>query len=814
MCKESLERVVLQKFNEANPKWQCKHISDIQDEIKMEMRQSADRNAIKQKYKTLLQGIRICDPAVGSGHFLVSALNAMIQIHYDLHLINSDITHLEIIDDEIDIADFSYKRDSQGREYQIQKELFTLKQSIIENNLFGVDINPNSVEICRLRLWIELLKNSYYLTQGDEGYESTLSAHIHQMQTLPNIDINIKCGNSLLSNIALDIAKDKLEKQLKDLLQSAGLFTMTDKVENNKKQTLVFSYEIKAILNDLKNKLPRQIEIYKEATNAYKNETHKDLKAQHKCKIQSAKDFILNLFVKTHPTYREFKILFAEYLKTYGCNGIDNARMVNIDIAELQEWQNKLNTYINDFNFHQIILDIPKADDPREFVERDFIALVKSMNAYENIANEAKSSFEWRFAFPEVLDENGDFMGFDLVIGNPPYGADLSKEDREKYKQIYKLNSTNTAQLFILLGDKITSPNGINTFIVPKSLAYVAKWKPLREVLNPNLYLLADCGKAWNYVKLEMVIYVVHKNHKYENYKSIFFKNSESSQSQTQSQSIIVDKKLIDLFGIFVNGLTKRELDLGIKICKNCKQTLLDFAECYRGDSFQKFMNEDSKGYKVLGGNEIQRYTISGVKGYIDKNKIGEHSTIKDNGILLQRIISHIDNPTSHIKFTGTITNDKSYKIVNTIFQIICKEDISNKFILGLFHSKLINWYAHRFAYAKAIRSMDFSNEVAGKIPIPKIDSKNRKIADEIANLVDTILESKNLCHTELSQESEVSQSTKEIFCSAQNDNKDISVSAKPQYDTKIKDLQSQIDSLVYALYGLDSHEIGIIKNS
>ncbi|MGX2985175.1 hypothetical protein ACWIWK_06885 [Helicobacter sp. 23-1048] len=74
-------------------------------------------------------------------------------------------------------------------------------------------------------------------------------------------------------------------------------------------------------------------------------------------------------------------------------------------------------------------------------------------------------------------------------------------------------------------------------------------------------------------------------------------------------------------------------------------------------------------------------------------------------------------------------------------------------------------------------------------------------------------MEAKNLCHTELSQESEVSQSTKEIFCSAQNDNKDISVSAKPQYDTKIQDLQSQIDSLVYALYELDSNEIKIVES-
>ncbi|MGX2971669.1 Eco57I restriction-modification methylase domain-containing protein, partial [Helicobacter sp. T3_23-1059] len=136
------------------------------------------------------------------------------------------------------------------------------------------------------------------------------------------------------------------------------------------------------------------------------------------------------------------------------------------------------------------------------------------------------------------------------------------------------------------------------------------------------------------------------------------------------------------------------------------------------------------------------------------------------------------------------------------------------KYLTGLLNSKLNFWYFKQIGATLGANDYEMSKIFVEKIPIPKITAKNQKIADEIENLVDKILEAKNLCHTELSQESEVSQSTKEIFCSAQNDNKDISVSAKPQYDTKIKDLQSKIDSLVYKLYGLDSHEIGIIKNS
>lgn len=82
--------------------------------------------------------------------------------------------------------------------------MFHQKQTIIENSLFGVDINPKSVLICRLRLWIELLKNAYYK-----------EAAYTELETLPNIDINIKCGNSLLSRFPLDADLTKALKSIK-----------------------------------------------------------------------------------------------------------------------------------------------------------------------------------------------------------------------------------------------------------------------------------------------------------------------------------------------------------------------------------------------------------------------------------------------------------------------------------------------------------------------------------------------------------------------------------------------------------------------
>ena len=183
MCREAIERIVIQKFN-AHYGYSCKTLTDIHN-------QDFD----KAEAIAILDSITLCDPAVGSGHFLVSALNCLIAIRAELGLLQDengkrlkgytfsiDNDELIVLDEDGEI--FHYNPNS-AESLRVQKTLFELKRRIIENNLFGADINNNSVNICRLRLWIELLKNAYYRDDT------------HELETLPNIDINIKCGDSL-----------------------------------------------------------------------------------------------------------------------------------------------------------------------------------------------------------------------------------------------------------------------------------------------------------------------------------------------------------------------------------------------------------------------------------------------------------------------------------------------------------------------------------------------------------------------------------------------------------------------------------------
>ncbi|RDU61055.1 DUF7149 domain-containing protein [Helicobacter marmotae] len=607
MCKQSLSKVVIDKFNAQNPKWNAKTLADIKDEIQNEKRESDDRAAIANKYIKLLESIKICDPAVGSGHFLVSALNEMVYIYYKLGLLSFDYA-LEIKDDEIYLKNgdenFAYKRpkskDSQN--HQIQIALFNLKKSIIENNLFGVDINPNSCNIARLRLWIELLKSAYYL-------EDSFKGQIHKLQTLPNIDINIKCGNSLISHFPT-FEYDK--NQNPEKYTFAWLKNQNTQFSQNFKQTLL---RYNHLVQTYKEKLGDKQEIEKE--------------------IKELKAFFKDTLLKNSFTMESLEKKLKAFVEKYGDEVFDMDTSFGMEMIKIIRDKNKQG---KGYRFQPPLDQLEPS--PIDKKGQDLLnEIYKAYLEIENLKNQ--QTFEWRFEFPEVLDlrtfedqqekakrnneakqarlnltttniskatktqDNdtfGDFVGFDLVIGNPPYGVELSPKERELYKKSYNTSQTNTAALFIYLSDRILTSKGINTLIVPKSLNYVAKWEGVREFISPSMYLLLDCGKAWDYVLLEMVIFARQKDVITQSYITHFLEDSsykpyielENQESLVQNEAMVIDKKLIGVFDFFPNNLSKEELEIGIKI-KNHKNNLLDFAECFRGGGAFKVKSQHKR---------------------------------------------------------------------------------------------------------------------------------------------------------------------------------------------------------------------------
>ena len=188
MCREAIRKASIQKFN-AIKGWQCKSTDDLRAAI-----------SDKSEANEIINSVRICDPAAGSGHFLVAALNEIIAFKSNLGVLQDNAglglnVRAEIIDGGLGIRNGNGElvdiQSPNPESKRLQEALFQEKKCIIEHCLFGVDINKNSVKICRLRLWIELLQHASYDEAGN-------------LQALPDINMNIKSGNSAISRFGLD----------------------------------------------------------------------------------------------------------------------------------------------------------------------------------------------------------------------------------------------------------------------------------------------------------------------------------------------------------------------------------------------------------------------------------------------------------------------------------------------------------------------------------------------------------------------------------------------------------------------------------
>ena len=410
MSREAIRQTVVWKFNEVMG-WNCKDYEalldkDIEDYVKA---------------NALVDSLRICDPAVGSGHFLVSVLNEIIRTKYDLGILldcdgkrikkqdyNIDIENDELLVSDEDGLPFVYVPGNPESQ-RVQEALFKEKRTIIENCLFGVDLNPNAVNICCLRLWIELLKNAYYTKES--GYT--------ELETLPNIDINIKVGNSLIHRFALN-------QDISEILKKSGV----------------------------------SISDYRNAVSQYKNAHSKDEKHALEETIQKIKDDFQTYIGQHDPRLvRKYQIereldkvsapLLFEVSKKEQAQRDKQAKELQKKLANIQK----------------------EIDDIRN--NRMFVG-----------------AFEWRIEFPEVLDEEGNFEGFDCIIGNPPYiqlqkmGTDADALQKMNYDTYERTGDIYC--LFYEMGMKLLRKGALLSFITSNKWMRAGYGKILRGHISSN----------------------------------------------------------------------------------------------------------------------------------------------------------------------------------------------------------------------------------------------------------------------------------------------------------------------------------------
>lgn len=387
-----------------------------------------------------------------------------------------------------------------------------------------------------------------------------------------------------------------------------------------------------------------------------------------------------------------------------------------------------------------------------------------------------KKPFNWQEEFPEVFKQGG----FDVVIGNPPYGAELSKEDHEYFKNIYNIGSTDTAILFIKKSIELLKSEGYLGFIFPKAFTFASNYEKIRNFVWDNVQTIVDCSKVWKEVKLEQVVAIIQKD--------IIKKTYESGIVDEPEIKIIgkIDKNISKRFGFFLNGVSDREIAVAEKMLKNSLM-LNGIADNQRGAMLQKEVGEAGE-LEVIGGAQVSREGIDGIKGRIGKENVNdEKAYIKPNSVLVQNIVAHIENPVDHIKIIAAVPIEKEkYIILDTINQLDVKRESSPYLICAILNSTLMNWFAYRFIFGKAIRTMHFDNSVTERIPIPKITKEDQKILISLAQTKITL-------NKELRDTPEHSEKWERV-------NSDIAKTDR------------KIDEEVYKLYGLTEEEIKIIE--
>lgn len=392
--------------------------------------------------------------------------------------------------------------------------------------------------------------------------------------------------------------------------------------------------------------------------------------------------------------------------------------------------------------------------------------------------------FDWEREFSSIFKSGG----FDIVIGNPPYGAELMDIERDYLERKYNLSNTNTAALFIGLSKHLLKDKGVNGFIIPKSFIYASNWESSRELIINDLQELVDCGKVWKEVKLEQVIIMFCNNSEINNYKA----------SERNENNIItvgkIDKKTFREFGFYLNAVSNEELNIAYKMRKSGIY-LNDLIINRRGGGYQKLSLDEipkNKYYKVIGGKNISRYYFpdNSKKYILQKDVVDNKATIEANSILVQNIISYTDIPKPSIIIRGIpsdLINRNEYIILDTINQLSNKSNFSIYYILAVLNSKLISWYTYRFIYGKAIMTMHFDSVITAKIPMPLLDIQ-RKEHDKIVILVKNIIELNNKLINEKNPNS------------------------LNMINRQISACEKQLNVLIYRLYGLSEDNIRTIE--
>lgn len=575
--------------------------------------------------------LKVLDPAMGSGHFLIDVID-----HLALELAtHPDAPPMTIGDTDTDISHW--------------------RRHVVENCIYGVDINPMAVELAKVALWLHTVAKG---------------------KPLSFLDHHIRCGNSLIGANIADLANLpvlKKSRRINEEIQPALNmdFGFTDTVSEAVGHYLVIE-QIESQTAD---------DIYV-----------KDEKLEQARQTLSKHKEIADLWLSVHFGNSVERGNYHNALKALG------SRQANVNISTSLSSHREAQRLAENYRY-----------------------------------------FHWEIEFPEVFrDEFGDELenpGFDAIVGNPPYGAKLDSIEKKWLKTQAKETRNWTSAAFFIdtAKNRLMKSDGVLAFIVPKALLFVENWHSLLFALLGKTRVLVDVEASFKNVRLEQAIFV------YDTCYTENFYTACKFIDETWVRKTNITYNHPEQFQAWICDVSAEEIQLGLKL-NQIRTFMRDISKTKRGLPSRKLLKVVGD-IPVVGGRNINRYRIDGVEGFINSEDLDSSNDtdqfLRQPKVMSQKMIAHVQNPKPHIKIIATVDQTGDILSLATVVNtVLTDENFTPIFISAILNSELINWYAHKFIFSSAIRTMNFDNYYVGKIPIPIVTPEEQQPIVDLAKRI------------------------------------------------------------------------------
>ncbi|MDR1452967.1 MAG: Eco57I restriction-modification methylase domain-containing protein [Candidatus Margulisbacteria bacterium] len=680
--------------------------------------------SIKNNYAEidkLLENLKICDPAIGSGAFPVGMMTEIIAARNAL------------------TQCFSNKQN---------RTLYNFKRHAIQESIYGVDLDASAVDIAKLRLWLSLIVDE---------------TDMKNIQPLPNLDYKIMQGNSLLEEFeGVKLFDENFLAKSENLYEQELKNIQTEQLSLQKE-----FYEYGVQVNDL-------VSIKKKGREISDRKKILDKRARELRKLLSANGSSLEdtLFNQQSAAKKKLEKYQAKQKEFFDSVQKSEKKKLLQELGEL-EWE--------------LIEATLK--------EQHKTNSLKKLEQYKKART--KPFFLWKLHFAEVFQEKG---GFDVVIANPPYGILNKKQNKaesivvppeelEYYKNsLYYEPATgrmiNIFRLFILKSLRLLSSEGIFMQIFPLAFTGDLSITKLRKYILENCSIIFieafperdnENKRVFRDVKMSVAITCIKNTKTPDNF---FVRINTDKYIDVSAEKNYINKGIIELFddnSYTIPLMSSKETSLLQKVfTKSTKFS--DIGWCYTGEIDMTFckaaFTKSSKDTVLLRGAILDRYIIKdkmsqGEILYIDENKLRKTKKIDKSVFSSERIVMQgITGVNEKIRLKMMIIKD--VYCANSVNFLVLNKDVNNKYLLGIFNSKLMNFIFKKFSTNSNVNGYEINN-----LPI-RLQSYDEQ---KIISIVDQILT--------------VKRKLLGTF-----------------------DLEAQLDKLVYEIYELSPEEIKIVEES